>query len=79
MLVDINEVILHIKVNGAQRQLISAYFICDYMNIHRRLIQNLVQKNQIKMYNGLLDFIDVLKFFPNLCKFNIVFIEINNI
>lgn len=71
MQADIKEMVLDIEVDGASRELISACFICDYMNIHRRLIQNLVRANKLKMYNGLLDYQELLQLFPNFKNINI--------
>lgn len=68
----INDVVIDIEVGGIQRQLISARFICELINIHRRLIQNLVRNNNIKMYNGLLDLSDVLRLFPDFRRIRIV-------
>ncbi|CAC9536527.1 hypothetical protein BHECKSOX_1524 [Bathymodiolus heckerae thiotrophic gill symbiont] len=72
MQIDINEMIPHIEVRGVQRKLISSCFICEFMNIHRRLIQNLVRHNKIKMYNGLLDYHELLRLFPNFQKINLI-------
>lgn len=67
------EIILTLEIDGVHRPLISACFVCDFMRVHRRLIQTLVRQNRLKMYNGLLDFKQVLLKFPNFKKLSLMY------
>ncbi len=69
---DICSAILTMEVDGVSRELVSACFLCDFINVHRRLIQKLVRDNKIKMYNGLLDLNEVLRIFPTLQNIRVV-------
>lgn len=58
--------------NGQTKELVSASIVCQYLKIHRRLIQNLVKQERLSMYRGLLDLDEVLQLFPNLERLRVL-------
>ncbi len=68
----INGCSIELSCDGCNKRFMSSCLLCEILKVRRVIIQELVKRREITMYNGLISVDDVLRLFPRMVRASVV-------